>query len=97
MGRGMQERSAVIDPPAPDSAAAARQTGAWIALLTLEAIALRMAVALRPMVIEPDGAFYARLAQEILRGSGERGFHPAWPPFYPALIAAARATPPTAS
>lgn len=89
MGRGMQERSAGIDASAPDPGGAARRTGAWLVLLTLAAIALRVALALRPMVIEPDGAFYARLAQEFLRGSGAGGFHPAWPPFYPALIAAA--------
>lgn len=62
---------------------------AGLLLLTLLALLLRLALGARIPVIEPDGAFYGRLAQDRIRGEGTRGLHPAWPPGYPALVATA--------
>src|SRR5512140_3641530 len=59
----------------------------WIPGLMLAGLVVRLWLIHFIPVIETDGAAYARLAQEILTGSGERGFHPAWPPLYPYVIA----------
>lgn len=80
----MQVRSAENDP----ALWTAGERG-WLVALTLVALLLRLLLAARAAVIEPDGAFYARLAQDALRGTGSGGFHPAWPPGYPGLVALA--------
>lgn len=63
-----------------------------IVLLSIALVAafwLRLRLAAGVPAIENDGAFYARLAQEMLLNIGGHGFHPAWPDFFPRLTALA--------
>ncbi|HEY2956306.1 MAG TPA: glycosyltransferase family 39 protein [Candidatus Eisenbacteria bacterium] len=52
------------------------------------ALALRAALAARAPIIEVDGAYWAGLAAALERGDLRHGFSTAWPPLYPALVAA---------
>jgi 4-amino-4-deoxy-L-arabinose transferase-like glycosyltransferase len=63
----------------------------WLFMIVLfgAGFAIRWWLSRKIPIIEPDGAYYARLAQEIVGDCGSHGFHPAWPPFYPWLIALA--------
>ncbi len=57
----------------------------WVILAGL---VLRALSALRAPIIESDGAYYAQLADRLLRGDFHNGISTVWPPAYPALIAA---------
>src|SRR5436189_329360 len=54
----------------------------------LAALAVRVALAARAPIIEVDGAYWAGLAAALERGDLRHGLSTAWPPLYPALIAA---------
>lgn len=52
------------------------------------ALLVRVALAARAPIIEVDGAYWAGLAAALERGDFRHGFSTAWPPLYPASIAA---------
>jgi dolichyl-phosphate-mannose-protein mannosyltransferase len=54
----------------------------------LAALAVRVALAARAPIIEVDGAYWAGLAQALERGDLRHGLSTAWPPLYPAFVAA---------
>lgn len=54
----------------------------------LAALAVRAALAARAPIIEVDGAYWAGLGAALERGDLRHGLSTAWPPLYPAAIAA---------
>lgn len=62
-------------------------TIAWMAGLTLAALAPRLALIPTRLLVENDGPYYVALAEQLLRGNWSGALNDYWSQFYPVTIA----------
>lgn len=60
---------------------------AWLMLLTLAALGLRLSLIPTRSVVENDGPYYVALAQQLLRGEWSGALNDYWSQLYPVMIA----------